>query len=191
MNILCIRLDLGHKEVLESSRWLDDAIIAASQNLLKNQHPAVGSLQPPVLASNLAMEPQIGEFVQVLNLRENHWIVVSTIGCQPGCINVYDSLHMTLSCKIKKVIADLLQYPGDTITIHHCAVQWQSDISDCGLFAIAFATALCTGQDPTGSVFDQSAMRPHLLKCLQNQIITPFPERSQRRVVKDPEVLPI
>ena len=72
-----IRLDLGHKEVLESSRWLDDAIIAASQNLLKNQHPAVGSLQPPVLASNLAMEPQIGEFVQVLNLRENHWIVVS------------------------------------------------------------------------------------------------------------------
>ena len=83
-----------------------------------------------------------------------------------------------------QVIADLLQYPGGTITIHHCAVQWQSGISDC---AIAFATALhvhvCTGQDPTGSVF---AMRPHLLKCLQNQRIAPFPEHSRRSVVKDP-----
>ena len=78
------RLDLEHKQILESSQWLDDAIISASQNLLKNQYPAVGSLQPPILASNLAMEPQIGEFVQVLNLHENHWIVVSTIGCQPG-----------------------------------------------------------------------------------------------------------
>ena len=46
-------------------------------------------------ASVLAMEPQAGEFVQVLNLHENHCIVVSTIGCKPGCINVYDSLYDT------------------------------------------------------------------------------------------------
>ena len=90
VHVAGIRLDLGHKEVLESSRWLDDAIIAASQKLLKNQHPAVGSLQQPVLASNLAMEPQIGEFVQVLNLWENHWIVAYTIGCQA-------SMYMTVS----------------------------------------------------------------------------------------------
>ena len=77
--------------------WVDDQLITACQNILKGQHPAIGSLQPAMLASELAMEPQGGEFVQIVNLNENHWITLSTVGCQPGHINVYDSLHMGLS----------------------------------------------------------------------------------------------
>ena len=67
--IVGITLNLSHKKVLEGSGWLDDDIIAASQYLLKKQHPAIGSLQPPALATKLAMEPQAKELVQVLNLR--------------------------------------------------------------------------------------------------------------------------
>ena len=188
-----IRLDSNHKKILESSGWLDDAIITVSQNLLKAQHPAVGSLQPPILATKLAMEPQTGLFVQILNMEENHWLAVSTFRCKPGHINVYDSLHMTLSTHTKKVIADLMQHRGDAITISHHDVQWQSGSSDCGLFAVAFATAICVGCDPAASVFNQASMRQHLLKCFHNQRISPFPLRSQKRVIKEPtlEKLPI
>ena len=79
------------------------------------------------------------------------------------------------------------------ITIHHCDVQWQSGANNCGLFAVAFATALCTGHDPAGKVYDQSSMRGHLLNYLLNRRISPFLERSCKRVVKDrqAEELPI
>ena len=77
--------------MLETSEWLDDAIITAAQYSLKSQHPAIGGLQPPVLATKLAMKPQTGEFVQILNIQRNHWMLVSTVGCQMGHVNVYDS----------------------------------------------------------------------------------------------------
>ena len=77
--------------------------------------------------------------------------------------------------------------------VSHCDVQWQSGANDCGLFAIAFATAICAGQNPATKVFDQGKMRGHLMQCFHNGRITPFPEHSRKRVMKKPnqEVLPI
>ena len=174
--------------MLETSEWLDDAIITAAQYSLKSQHPAIGGLQPPVLATKLAMEPQTGEFVQILNIQRNHWMLVSTVGCQMGHVNVYDSLHLHLSSKTKTVVADLLRHEGSTITLHYCGVQWQSGCDDCGLFAIAFATALCHGHEPAMKVYDQAKMRKHLRNCLINGKVIPFPERARahKRVVEDP-----
>ena len=57
----------------------------------------------------LAMEPQgEREFDHFVNIGHNHWTTLSTVGCQPGHINVYDSLHMGLSCDVKELIADLV-----------------------------------------------------------------------------------
>ena len=42
-----------------------------------------------------------------------------TVGCKPGHINVFDSLHMRLPSDVKKVIGDLIRYKGDTITISY------------------------------------------------------------------------
>ena len=108
-----IQLTDKHRQTLQTSQWVDDQIIAASQNLLHQQHPGVGSLQPPTLAAQLAMEPQGGrEIVQIVNMGHNHWITLSTVGCQPGNINVYDSLHMGLSSGVKELIADLQYFNG-------------------------------------------------------------------------------
>ena len=46
---------------------------------------------------------------------------------------------------------------------------------DCGLFAIAFATSIASGQDPQSLKYDQKLMRNHLLKCFQNNSIDLFP----------------
>lgn len=54
---------------------------------------------------------------------------------------------------------------------------------DCGLFAIAAATDLCNGQDPCHRQYRQDEMRGHLLSCLKNQHLTPFPA-SERTVWK-------
>ena len=57
-------------------------------------------------------------------------------------------------------------------------MQEQSGISDCGLFAIATATAICNGQDLCILEFDQFLMRKHLLQCFQNGAVLPFPSQS-------------
>ena len=48
-------------------------------------------------------------------------------------------------------------------------------------YAIAYITSIAFGLDPSLCVFNQTAMRDHLLKCLQAKKITPFPIMRERR----------
>ena len=60
-------------------------------------------------------------------------------------------------------------------------VHIQAGGSDCGLFAIANAVALASGQSPGMFQYDQQRMRHHLWKCFQNRKIAPFPVKRYRR----------
>ena len=51
---------------------------------------------------------------------------------------------------------------------------WQKGGSDCGAFAVAFATSLCTGDSPVTITYHQPSLRRHLMECLERQTITPF-----------------
>jgi len=54
-------------------------------------------------------------------------------------------------------------------------VQCQSGSNDCGLFSVAFATALCFGKQPENIPYNQSLMRSHLLKCIEKGVMEEFP----------------
>ncbi len=61
-------------------------------------------------------------------------------------------------------------------------VQLQNGGSDhCGLFAIAFATALVNGIQPAHCVFDQSEMRQHLVTSLEKGILPMFPRKKMKK----------
>ena len=72
--------------------------------------------------------------------------------------------------------------PSACIYVRHVNVQRQSGLSDCGIFAIAFATALCMGIDPYTLNIDQNKSPIHLLKCFEQKNISAFPltERPRR-----------
>ena len=165
LEVAGVCLTTKHSQMLDSVAWVDDSIISAAQGLLKMQNPHVDSLQLPFLATTMAFEPQSQEFVQILNINGNHWVTVSNIGCDRGHLNVYDSLHGKLPTETKKVVADLLQHTGNRLTLHYHNVQWQNGANDCGLFAIAFACALCSGENPANKIFEQNKMRVHLKRC--------------------------
>ena len=181
--ILKPSLSSEQKRILFSKAWLDDTVIDKGQALLKAQYPHISGLQSVILTEKYALIPQPDEFLQILNVNGNHWILLSTIGCPPATINVYDSLHGNLSPPAQRVVADLLQCKEANITIRYMDVQWQSNGYDCGLFALANATALCAGIDPTSVTFEQSKMRKHFLECLERNCLVPFPIRGQRRHV--------
>ena len=56
------------------------------------------------------------------------------------------------------------------------AVQQQKGGTDCGLFAIAFATELCFGGDPCAVQFNQADLRNHLKMCFEEMKISSFPK---------------
>ena len=81
------------RQCLSDGNWLTDSVIDAALALLKKAYPYIGGLEPVSLGQTLAFTIQKEEFVQVLNVSGNHWITTSSIGCKPGNVNVFDSIH--------------------------------------------------------------------------------------------------
>jgi Ulp1 family protease len=101
-------------------------------------------------------------------------VCASSIGCKNGVVNLYDSLFYD-------VILDDLQQQVENLVgedfrgINVVPIQQQSNGSDCGVFAIAFATNLVYTLDPNIPQFNILQMRAHLHACLKAGLITPFP----------------
>ena len=86
-----------------------------------------------------------------------------------------------ISSCVKRQIAALLATKHKIITLKHMDVQMQSGTYDCGLFAIAFATALVHNEHPGKFLFNQDSLRQHLMKCLELGEMTMFPVKRTRR----------
>ena len=120
------------------------------------------------------------DFVQIINVSGQHWVCASNMNCPPGVVDVYDSIP-AYSIGSQSLHLQLAAILRTQFHIHFMDVQCQSGGSDCGLFAIANATALCGGLDPHLQNFEQSKMREHLKKCFLENRLEFFPE-SQRRL---------
>ena len=176
-------LYMNEKDILQSNRWLNDRIVNAAQNLLKEANPAVPGLQDVTCGLIMSFTVEAGEFVQILHNGKDHWVMISTIGLNHPEVAVYDSLYPSVPTTIKMQIATLLLTQQPAILLHNMDVQMQSGTSDCGVFAIAFATALVLGSNPSELFFDQLKMRQHLLQCLEKRCITMFPIMRLRRTL--------
>lgn len=100
----------------------------------------------------------------------DHWIVASTVGCA-DTIRVYDSVYNTLDKGTLDVVVNL--FGSSMVKMMEC--QKLAGGKDCGLFAIAYATAISHGVDPTCMKMNQSTMWNHLRKCLEEGKLTLFP----------------
>jgi hypothetical protein len=164
-----------HREcihILHSSQeWLTDEIIAAAQFLMRRQYPSIGGLCPPAeYSTGTPYQFPSSNFVQILHISGNHWIALSDI-MTGEFVGVYDSLG---SERAKKCVDQFLE--GTKWQFNNVKVQQQSGGNDCGLFAIAFATSLCHGEDPSQVFYDQKSMRQHLWQCINHEKISDFPK---------------
>ena len=99
---------------------------------------------------------------------------VSSVGCPPGTVKLFDSLyHDIISQEVEDQVKDLLADSFQKLEYAPC--QQQTNDSDCGVFAIAFATSLVLGCTPQYMTFDITKMRPHLVACLRAGAMTQFP----------------
>ncbi len=173
----------GDREVVASrTGWLNDKVIAAAQMIMLQHFPSIAGLQPPVLQRVFAFHVHRGAFVQIINVSNNHWCVVSTVGCDSGVVNVYDSLRKKrLPKKTVRLIASLLFSAASTLAMRTMDVARQSNGSDCGVLAIAYAFDICSGLDLCSVSFDSNNIRQHLLTCLEQCQLSRFPVLQERK----------
>ena len=127
------RLRKEDRAILDSRshKWLNDNHIAAAQLQLQRQHPRTLGLEPPVLQFTQTFSVHKGKlFIQIINVSGNHWITMSTLVCLPRTTKVYDSLNLSLTTSLKRLVADLMLRGGKKITIQHVHVQFQTGTSD-------------------------------------------------------------
>ena len=182
----CYTLTVLHKSRLCSNQLLDDCHIGAAQTLLHRQFPHIGGLCNTVMQYTDSVQP----FKQKSNLQivhvklgsVDHWILLSTIGCIEGEVEVYDSLQLSPNLDTQTVIARYLRSRMHVIRVKVANVILQKGSSDCGLYVIAMMTSLAYDDDPVNQRYSQQELRVHLKQCFERGTLEPFPVLKTRRV---------
>ena len=178
-------LKAADKKILTSEACLNDAVINASQTLLKKQTTTYVGFQNTLLGVNLGYKAiERGKpFIQILHSNGNHWITSTNAGCAAGAVKVFDSAAYTyLTLRDKQQICSFIRPEDSQIKFQLVNMQVQPDSVSCGLFAIAVATELVHNKDPSRCMWDVDQMRKHLVQCLESQQLLPFPLVRERRV---------
>lgn len=190
-----ITLYLDDKQSILNGERLTGSQIIVAQSLLKTQFPHFNGLEDTLLLFHEKRKrgPICPETVQILHVDGNHWITVSSLGHKnrddstsgnESDITVYDSIYFRLSKHTEILLAKLLQTKQRSFTVKISSVNKQAGIDDCGVFAVAYCTSLVYGQNPSTFVYNQTVMRTHLVKCLENKKLEPFPILRERRIGK-------
>lgn len=115
---------------------------------------------------------------------QNHWVVSHLSQDE---VYIYDSLNPTsISKELQEQVQLLYTKKTAAFTINVVHVHKQQNLVDCGLHAIANATALAFGEAPEENVYDEGEMRTHLIACFEAQMLLPFPTRSRARRKRKP-----
>ena len=89
-------------------------------------------------------------------------------------VGIYDSAIYDLPHNEQLVVASLVKTEKKILKAKFSNVYMQTNGNDCGLYAIANATALAFGQDPSKEQYIPSKLRDHLFQCLENKEMRPF-----------------
>ena len=114
MKVECMwvqKLSKADEHILLSGEWLNDTIVNASQRLITTSFPLCNGLQDTNLGQTLAFDIQRSPFVQVLHTGYDHWVTISTYGCDLGFVDIYDSLPPAMSSSLQRQIAAIVCLP--------------------------------------------------------------------------------
>jgi hypothetical protein len=182
------------KEIDSSSTELSDEHIDHAQGLLRQEYPEIGGfLSISALTATQCNEltPLDSKFIQVLHLpKKQHWICVSNINrASDSELLIYDSMSSrkpSLPFSLQEKMAALMR-PKHDIRLIWLDVKQQDNSVDCGVYAIAAAVALCSGQAPEKCDWNTTGMRQHLKRCFNDDKITPFPVIGHTRKPASPD----
>lgn len=175
------RLKVFDTEGIIMGNELSDDEINFAQQLLKEQFNKLNGLHSTLLQGkrvNLT-ESETKNKIQIIHCySHHHWIVASTVGCALDQVKVYDSSFSHCDTETEAIVCNLFQWnKSSKLTITVSRSQRQKGATDCRLFAIANATAIAHGKNPSKLQFKQDSMRAHLIACFDQKHMSLFPSK--------------
>ena len=170
-------LSLADKNSLSTGQWLSDQHMNFVQALLKEQFPHIAGLRNTLSLNSTHSKSSLkGDSLQIIFCRGNHWLVACTVNSVPNVVTIYDSLHRgaAIDHATKCTLAHLTGIREEDLQVDMAKMVQQVEGADCGVFAAAAITSLAYG-DHGPYHFNQMEMREHLLECIENCKLTPFP----------------
>jgi len=159
--------------ILHPHTWLSSDEKDAASFYISQKFPHIDGFQSSLLYQTLHQGGVVGTpqapFVQILNINDNHWITASNLFCGPNELCLYDSLNTIVNQQTKQKLSWLIRPKTPHFNIQKPAVQIQRSSSNCGLFALAFATVLGDGVKPEECQFVERNMRQTLYRAFQNK----------------------
>ena len=167
-SIVPLLRQLSRKEMDEvkiSRFWLTSSHIDFALYLIQKNNPKI------FCQSCFAYSPEfkfsvavpIGQFIQIINIRKNHWICLSNIfSPDNNSIMVYDSAYLNYSSREQTQIFKLTKKKDFTNLIFPKVQSQTSGSGNCGPLAIGFAIALSFGVQPETIAFDELKLRTEI-----------------------------
>ena len=140
------RLTWSDYNEIETGALLSDKHITEASYLLRKQFPDIKSLQSPCIGQDLSFRSTGSPFVQILHVEGLHWITIYAV--HHALIFIYDSMPPVISHTLQMQAAAILKSPRSEVVFEVQRTISQEGTSDCGLFAITYATDLCIGNNP-------------------------------------------
>ena len=179
---------MADKQSLENNAWLNDKHINAVQQLISTQYKQINGFQDTRLTPFFIEKVQIWNTNKKIKFQQapcaqihfdgnSHW--VSSFSTEQGVVYYMDSLGENLKHLKFNIQIQLSQiYTHKNIQVKIPRIHQQPNSHDCGLFAIANTVEFC--ENPSNLNFNYTfsvdKMRPHLVSCLENGQIKPFPK---------------
>ena len=105
--------------------------------------------------------------VQILHVRNNHWVVISNVHCSGDDLKMYETVFDDIDSFTMALLNSMFE---ENINV---SMVPQLQNKDCGIFSTAIATSLLHGLSP--GPYKHSLLRPHFISCFENKEMTPFP----------------
>ena len=158
-----IQLLIEDKLMIEEQHQLNDRHINFVQAMLRIQFPKCDGLKNTLLQNQVRLTIA-NKIVKILHIRNNHWVVISNVHCSGDSLSMYDTVYDDMLSSMFEENINVSIVPQ---------VQKQQGDMDCGIFSIAIATLLLHDLSP--GPYKQSLLRPYLISCFENKVMTPFP----------------
>ena len=158
------------KLVIEGQCQLNDRHINFVQAILRAQFPKCNGLQNKLLQNQVRLTIA-NKMVQILHVRNNHWVVISNLHCSGNDLKMYDTVYDDIDSSTMALLNSMFEESINVSMVPQ--IQKQKGDLDCGIFSAAIATSLL--HDLSTGPYQQSLLRPHLIACFENKEIIPFP----------------
>ena len=180
--VVCSPARKKHKQFDEEQivmgAQLTDLEINFAQQLLKQQFKHINGLCSTLLqekATNFTTNSMANR-IQIIHCESRrHWIVATTVNSKHDTVKVYDSLFHYLDKASLQIVKNCFSFENEVPQVKMVQCRKQQGVTDCGVYAIAFAVAIAFGVNPGRQNFNQDMMRAHLVRCFKNKQFSLFP----------------